>query len=204
MRTTNPWESQILAFSPSFIVHQINDKPLRFWPISVGLAFELRAIAEPLAKAVTVLFSKNDQDVTTQHVSVPDKDTNKVNQQATIQGIDPSLARLRSEQQDTAIQKLISAITSPESSTVIGKIIQESLHDIFDPSERSNWPPASEFLSQLPLPLLSSMLIGVALANQGVLGPLTEKIRGTVAARIGKVVAADTNTPTPETQRIDG
>lgn len=198
------WKAKLSCFTPNYIEHQVGDDTLRFWPVSVGIVFELRRIGKPLAKSLSVLFERHNSDQGTHDVLEKDEH-GQDRREMTIMPIDVEMARLRHDQRSHAIEELIESITSPDNAEVIGKIIMDSLHDVFPKGDKDN-PPAAAFIRELPTTALGAMLVGVAKANKDVLGPLADRVTEAteaVVARIGKPPAnsaepsKDEETPSP-------
>jgi hypothetical protein len=186
------WKEKLSCFTPNYIEHDVCGQQVKFWPVSVGLTFELRRIGKPLAKSLSVLFSKNANDNGTQDLIEKDERGND-RRELTILPISEGLAKIRHEQQTEAIEGLVESLTNPEHAEIVGKLLMDSLREVFPREEKKDWPPVQVFIKELPLPALGAMLAGLAMANQEVLGPLTE----TVKAKVGEVVTAS-NRPSDE------
>lgn len=181
------WKAKLSCFTPNYVEHQVGDDMLRFWPVSVGMVFELRRIGKPLAKSLSVLFDRHNSDQGTHDILEKDEH-GQDRREMTIMPIAVEMAEMRHRQRSEAIEGLIESITSPENAEVIGKVIMDSLHEVFPKGDKNNPPPAA-FIKELPTTALGAMLVGVAKANKDVLGPLTERVTEAteaVVARIGK------------------
>lgn len=176
------WKEQLNFGEPTYTEHKVGEKTLRFYPVSVGMVFELRRAAKPLAKAFATLTSggKGDNSSVFREIGDPATDASGkpiktsdgefVRDTETIsEAISSELASLRMEQRSQAVEDLISALSDDENVEIVVKMVCNSLK-ITDP------PPAKEFLSHVPAPEFAQMIFGVAKANKGVLGPLGKKM----------------------------
>jgi len=172
------------CFTPTFITHRVGEEEIKFHPVSLGMMFRLKAIATPIAKAITTLFSKKDEDTTKRIVSLANGDS-----ETQIGAVSPELATLRETQQVEAIGKLVETLTDPDTLKVLGEVVMDSMRDLFPPDKKREWPPVQEFCNSVPLPVFGQMLIGVCKANKDVLGPLGETVKSAMGSRLADVVA---------------
>ena len=181
------WKDKLSCFTPNYEEHDVGDETLHFYPVSVGLIFELRKIGKPLARSLAVIFDKNDKDQGTQDIIEKDEH-GQDRRELIVMPMNPELAQARHQQKTDAIGGLVESLTAPENVAVIGRIIMDSLREVFPPGDKNN-PPPEGFMQELPANAFGQMLVGVAKANKEVLGPLTERateaVEG-VVARIGK------------------
>lgn len=192
-KPTPKWVENLAYLTPTFEEHEINGTPARFYPVSVGLAFKLRRTAEPIAKALTVLFQDKNQDFGTK--TTTDKET----QQIVIEPLSPTMAEFRAKQSQQAWSDLLGAFTDEENMSVISEIIQDSLREDFpDPI------PAKEFFARVPMTVMPEMLMGILKANKGVFGPLGKTLENTlsrakesVAAKIDEAAGKAQSASTP-------
>lgn len=165
------------------VSHDVNGEPQDFHPISVGLLFKLKKLAGPVANAFTVLMSKSPTDTSHsqtqgqpfvldgQVVREGEGEDSQVLRSETVFetfAVSPDLAEFRSRERREAIEVLMNALTDTKNQELFARIIMNSL--------KIRNVPASEFLDQVPSTALPDMLIGVAKANKGVLGPLAPKL----------------------------
>lgn len=192
------WAGKLSCFSPNYVAHDVSGEELRFYPISVGLAFKLRTIGKPLARSLAVLFGNKDQDHGTKDTEVTNTDGSK-DRQVSIEPITEGLAKIRFEQRVEAIDGIITALTDEQNAAVVGEIIMDSLADVFKKSERKEWPPVMEFINTMPLPVLGGMLMGVIKANQEVFGPLAGKVTEAAESAVARIAEARVEEPAEET-----
>mgnify|MGYP006274708185 CR=1 len=185
---SSDWRDKITAFAPNFITHQVNGEDVRFYAISVGMMFRLKTIGRPLARSLAVLFGKNDRDQATADRQVGE------DREIVIEAISEGLAKIRHEQKTEAIEGLIDGLTKDNNVEVIGEIIMNSMRDVFPPNDKSN-PPAKEFMDSLPAPVLTALIVGVAKANKGVLGPLADQVADQMADSVARIAARNNEAP---------
>ncbi len=195
------WKEKLSCFSPNFIEHVVNGQKLHFYPVSVGMAFKLRTIGRPLARSLTVLFGSNDNDHGTKDIQIQN-DHGGHDREISISPITDGLAKIRHEQKVDAVDKLIESLTSDENAAVISDIIMDSLRDQFPPDQPNARPPASEFINEMPVPVLGGMIAGVMQANKDVFGPLTEKVASAASAAVAKVTGTKTAAVAKATEEV--
>mgnify|MGYP000935049053 CR=1 FL=1 len=177
--------------TPTHIEHEVGGKILRFRAVSIKTAFSVRQIAVPLAKALTTLFASNSNDFGSIERVIPDGE--KFMREVQVQAVSPEMAKLRDTMSGSAVESLVTSLTSDGSLNAIAEVILDSLQD-----EESFGPSTvEEFLSEVPLPLLPSMLVGVAKANKGVFGPLADQVEEVLGKVREKIVAKVSPPPAP-------
>lgn len=185
------WKTKLTFLTPNSVSHKIGDKEYNFYPISVGLAFKLRAVAKPLTRALTALLGGSSNDTGSIQRKVAN-DKGGDDQEIVVEPISADLAKLRHEQRQTAVSELVDVLTAEANINIIGDIMVDSLRDIFPPGDKTN-PSGADFMAQINLPDLPELLWGIAKANKGVFGPLVGKIEGlmsSVKSQIEKRVLA--------------
>lgn len=182
------WKQKLSFLTPQYVEHSVQGETYKFYPISVGLAFQLREIGKPLAKAIAAIFEKTDNDTSTREMTGPNDEGNGFFRQVEASAISPELARERHTQRVSAIEALVDSLTCEKNLEIVGTIIMDSLREVFPPSNKDN-PPVKEFMNSTPLPAIPDLIIGVAKANKGVLGPLTDRLGSLVEAVSEKVGA---------------
>jgi hypothetical protein len=189
------WQEKIGCFSPNYITEKVMGVEQHFYPVSVGLMFKLRTIGKPLARSLAFLFGKNDNDVGSKSIFLSREEGLSPDQEITSEPISEGLAKLRLEQKESAIEGIIASLTDETHLEVVGKIIMDSMRDVFPKEEKSDRPPAKEFIDTLPLPALTCCLIGVAKANKGVFGPLAEQVTEAITASVARIGKANETQP---------
>lgn len=189
------WKTHLGYTSPKYVESSVNEKNLRFYPMSVGMLAKLRVVAQPLVKALTKLFNQEAADRTRIERAVTSdqviKTFNEKNEpievtgqdtEVIIEAVDPKLAKLRSEEKDRAMNDLVSSLLDENNLHVLADLVMDSLRDVFGQDK----PPALEFVQQTPLPLMVEMLKGVVAANAGVVGPVGGKIKAAIEGALDK------------------
>lgn len=189
------WKEKLSCFSPNFIVHEVGDQELHFYPISVGLAFKLRVIGKPLAKSLSVLFGNKDQDHGTKDITVHNEYGSE-DRQIIIEPITEGLAKMRHDQRTESIERLVESLTDDKNAAVVGEIIMDSLREVFVKGEPK--PAPSEFITGLPLPAMGAMIMGLVKANKEVFGPLTEQVAAAASAAVSRIGAGVKTEPSEE------
>lgn len=183
-------KNKVTFLKPNFVTHEVNEgdtkKNYRFFPMSVGLFCKLDNTLTPLIQAVVTLFDDTARDnkftrreVANEHGSL---DTEHITEATPVETL-----RFRHEQKQAAVVKIVSSFTGKTERLVMAELIMDSLAENFPRGEATN-PTPEAFLGDLPLPVLTDLLVGVAKANKGVFGPLAGTLQG-------KIEAAFRNTP---------
>lgn len=194
------WKAKASFLAPTYEVSLVQNESVRFYSISVGMAFKLRNAGKSLAKALALLFTDTKKDAGSVYRKF---EGDSIGFESINDPITEKMAVLRSNQQSQAVQDVVDALTDPENVTLIGEIILSSLRDTFKDSD--DRPTAQEFMAELPLPVLTDMLLGVAKANKRVLGPLGQtlsdlwpEVQALIQKRLKPEYAVELSpTPTP-------
>lgn len=156
---------------------------LEFFPISTRLASQMRALAVPIAQGLAVLFASDEKD---QAQRVKQSGTEY---EQTILALDPVLAKERAEQRKAAIGMLCEGILSQQSLNCFAEIIMDSLRNDYPRGKRTP-DDVKKFLDDVPLPLMTPLLVGVAKANKDLFGPFAGWVSGERIKELLKKVAA--------------
>jgi len=170
----------ILAFgNTNSIEREVAGETIQFYPISVRMLFRLKKIGKPLAKALAVLFRQDSTDTGLEQKTITDPASPgaKVEEILT-HAISPKLADLRHNQSQKAIEELIDSITDPKNVDAMAEIVIDSM------KAKEELKPR-DLVDQVQIPVFLELAKCVLEANQGVLGPLVERIQST----IGRTVA---------------
>ncbi len=185
---TPAWKERLSFLTPHYETAPVAGTDQHFYPISLGLAFRLRDIGKPLAKALSVLFADRSHDTGTvdRQVSSTQRDAqgNVIYDRETIlEPISDKLAALRVEQRSKAIEDLIEAVTSDNNLGVLGDLIVDSLRDLF-PREAKDNPKGLDLLKDpdVNMAVLRDMILGMAKANRQVFDPLLRAVEPLTAA----------------------
>lgn len=179
------WQDRLPFLQPRCITHEVLGSPERFYTISTGFVFRLKGIARPMAKALTALFENQDKDFghaerqvqSDQRIKTEDgQEVPTVDREVIVEPISMDLAQLRYKQRQQAVEEIVDALTDAENRAVIGEIIMDCLAEKFPREKRRDNPPGDVFLNTVPLDAIPDLIMGVAKANEGVLGPLGSKL----------------------------
>lgn len=162
------------------VEHSVCGQTLRFYPMRLSTSFMLRTVGKPLAKAFSTLFADTSRDA-----GVISKDiiaADHSGREEIGQPISVEMARLRHEQRTQAIEDIIHQFTSPTNSTLVGKLIMDSLRDDF--SWKGNGEDkiiiddksANEFMDSVDISSFKDFVVGLAKANKEVFGKVGEKM----------------------------
>ena len=190
---------QSMAFlEPKFETHSVQGVPVKFYPMSLGLAFKLKAIAQPLSKLFAILLRTDKNDAGTKIRLFNNEHGNPDSEQIG-EAISPELASVRHQQTSQAIDEFFQSITSDTAKEVLALICMDSMREVFPPQNRLS---VEDFSAKIHVPQLVEILAGVAKANKGVFGPLTaefeaalSKTRQVVAERLGATQTAENSDP---------
>lgn len=147
--------------------HTVKGEEFSFYPVSVGMAFRLKTLAEPLGLALAAVFKTDSKsDVGRKEIVSPTE--NGAAMQTTIDPISMQLAQFRAAQTNGAVVDFVKALAGEDTQKMLAELVMDSLRD-FDKI------PPEEFLKVTPLDAIAELLTGVVAANKGVFGPLALK-----------------------------
>lgn len=192
------WKDRLSCFTPKYASMRIGEDDVHFYAISPRMLFKLRAMASPIAKAVSTLLGSKATDSGSKVIETPD------GRQIETMPISLELAQMRSREQADAVAEIINAITDTENARVVAEVVMDSLAEVFQKTDKASWPPVDEFLGTVPLPTFGMMILGVVKANQEVLGPLAGQVTAAVGAAVAKVEARMTEARTVEADATNG
>lgn len=197
--TTRSWKDRATFLTKSEpTVSKIGDSEVKFYPSSVGMVLKLKGLVQPITESLGMLF-----------ISTRDDSGNTVRDYKT-QGneiitnpVTPEQSAARVKHRREAIEKLFTSLTD-DNLSALGDLIVDSVKEIFPRGHQDN-PPGKEFVSALDLPTLTEMLVAVAKANRGILGPLGgrltaayDQMTAAVESKVEEITArAGTTTPAP-------
>lgn len=174
------WKESAGFLSQEPIEHTVNGNKVKFYPVSVGYAFKLKTLAKPIAAGLTVLFANEKNDTGTIERTVDD------GREIIMEALRPEMADARIRQRQAAVEGIVDALMDESNRNTLGSLIIDSIYRGIWGS-RDACPPAQEFMGDegIPLPDLTDLLIGVALANKGIFGPL---MGAEVQSRLGSAL----------------
>lgn len=173
----NKWKEDLCYSTPTYYEHPVNKKTQKFYPVSVGLLFELKRTAANAGKAISTIFATTVNDKKT----IDSTETNPsgaMQRTVVIEPVELGIIKFRDEQRANAWANTLDAFTDKETLNLIANIIMDSMQEVFprDGDGNINGPTPEEFLKATKLPTLVQMVVGVVKGNKDVLGPLASKV----------------------------
>jgi len=204
------WISALPAYTDKSVSRRVGDKDLTFYPVSPGMLFNLRRVAEPVAKVVAGFMGGDeakDAGYENRVIKMHD-DEGRPEEQTHVKTVPPTLdvVQYRDQQRSQRITEAIEALTSDQAQGVFGQIILDSLR----PRDDRNQPTEAEgreFFCSISSDLLPGYCHGLLDANKEVLGPFVEKVaemRKTLDGRMEDAVARASTRTSPSTLSDDG
>ena len=172
------------------------EKPLNFWPVSLGQLYEMQTVFNPLLEAIRTVMVRN-ADVSKVHQTEQMMDEEGRATGVTIVNqtgeINPVLAKQRSEETKAALQQIMSELFSDGNKTVLACLLADSLRDIFprDCDEEDK----IEFFEQMDTVALVGFVQGFIRANSKVLGPFAERIKAKAERIMEKALSEASEQP---------
>lgn len=154
----------------NFTKATVNEKEIKFYPISVSTLFRLKALGKPLAKALALIMGDKTVETSLINRHIEDEDGNSVMEEH-IKAIESDLLREKFGLREDTITSVIEAFLNEESRDLVGMVIMESIKDEFGEEKA---PPAKEFMAKLDLSTLVQLVVGVIGANSGALEPVQQ------------------------------
>lgn len=180
---TKDWEKSLgFIDKPKYEAHVVAGKELNFYAVSYGVMVELREVIKHFGAMMANLLADTKTDTGTKMLRIPDKDVpGEFTTETTVQPINTDLAKFRYTENVKAVMSLIDALTDKKNVDIIGKVVIDSLRDIFPRGDRDN-PTPGDFMAKIDFPDVVQLLIGVAKANKGVFSPLGARAKALVGA----------------------
>lgn len=173
------------------VVREIAGQMFTFYPISITMLFDMKTCMEPLMKGLKVLFAKGGNDGAQTVEETRDPVTGKVLQRLTHIGPpDPTVLKLRNEQQDAATKAAIEAVLGESNRMLLGRVLADSLRDEGIRTDDE----VREFITDpaFDLPLLMEFLGGFFAVNTKVFGPFAERVRTMVKEKMADLTQKQT------------
>lgn len=182
--------SNSLSFlSGKCVDQEVNGQQMRFYPVSLRLAFRMRSFLAPIAKALTVLLP-NEQDDTRltgyENRSVKQADGTEM-QTTEVGAIRPEILQQINSRRERAIEDLVMAVTSEENANLIAELIMDSLRDDFP--RKPSPSQIQEFREEMDIDSLLQALAGFGKANKKIFDPFLDKVAPSVRRAAEDVVA---------------
>lgn len=179
------------AFRNKAISHTVDSdngpQEFRFYPprMRVLISGRMREIVEPITRALSTIFSKNDQDASRQQ---------EVSQDGTVttfvQGLNPEVIAVRDKQRGAAIRDALASLLDDKTRYHVGELLADSLRDEFSTDEAQRARQVREFMDEVDLPTLAEMLKGYFKALAPVLdasgNSILSDLRNVVKREVGR------------------
>lgn len=160
----------------------VNGELCNFYVVSLSFASELRGIAEPLVKALSVAMTTTGQDAKTvwrKFGSAPSGDDPgdaNFGEEAINEAITVDLARFRASQREDALRTAMAALTDRSNHMVLVRLIVASMRDTF-PKKLTDTELAA-LLDEMGADTMAELLEGVWEANKKLFGPFLKPLEG--------------------------
>lgn len=167
----------------------------KFYPVSVKTVFKLRTVGKTLGKALQALFAGGKEDSSQKSSEIAETAPGGAYQKnLSIDAISPELAELRYKQKQKAIEDLMDAILSEDSSFLLVDLVVDSMRDAGFPKNMSTSQKA-EWLQNCSATAMVEMVIGVIEANKSLFSPLGKWGETAVSALKNKIGGQTTSEP---------
>lgn len=163
----------------------VKGKKENFYPVSVGMAFRLKTLAEPLGLALASVFKTDTKNDVGRKEIISPTDSGPA-MQTTIDPVSLPLAQFRAAQTSGAVADFMRAIAGEDTQRMLADLIMDSMRDYEKIS-------VDDFLKITPLDAIPEQVAGVVKANQGVFGPLAQRLSTAFGDVKNKVVEHLTN-----------
>ncbi|HUT78331.1 MAG TPA: hypothetical protein VM285_11620 [Polyangia bacterium] len=172
---------------------EVAGRTINFYPVSVRMAFKLKDIGKPLAKAVQALmFTRRDQDVKQDSEEYVNDQTGDFVKKHSVAPLTTELAEYRDKQKGESLDALVETLFADPSRDIIARLMIDSLRDEYEPAYRKNppGPDVDTFFDDIDIAALRPMVLALAKANSKVFGAPGEKILAAVRKHAEAVSAA--------------
>lgn len=174
----------------------------KFYPVSVKTIFKLKTVGKTIAKAVQALLSGGKEDTSQKSSEIAETAPGGAYQKnLSIDAISPELAEVRYKQKQRALEDLVDAILSEDSSFLLVDMIVDSMRDAGFPKNMSTSQKA-EWLQNCSGTAMVEMVIGVIEANKSLFAPLGKWGETAVSALKNKMGGPTTSEPSEATLKM--
>jgi hypothetical protein len=181
------------------VVSSVNGNDLNFYPLSLRVAFELRALSGPISSALSVMFSDSDNDRGWSKRTFSQED-GTVGETTEAEPSPKETIEFRLNSKREAIATAFETLTDAKNGMIIGKIIADSLREEFERNLDTN--TIQDFINSEDLDILSlkQLIVGVAKANQRVFGETGKKVVRTLEEEVSKASTTPSGTTSTSPQ----
>lgn len=190
------------AFRNKAITHSIDTdngpQEFRFYPprMRMMLSGRMREILEPITKAMTVLFSDRSGDASRQQEVSEDGAVTTY-----VQGLNPEVIKVREEKRQEAVSVAVKALLNDNTRYQIGELLADSMRDDFAKDEGKRAQEVREFMDEVDLPTMISLMAGYfkALApvldksGNSIFSGLQESVKREVSKALGKTQGGESD-----------
>ena len=193
------WKDIRTYRSRESVEHEVNGKPVRFYPNRMRLLPELTALSVPVAKALAELLDPSRADS-------PSKE--KISQQGDVivkeYGIElpePEVVKARAEARNAAIESLLVSLGDDRNRLRLGRLLMDSMADDFpyaadrSPADVEAFLYGSEGVEGIDLPILAQLIAGWIKANAKQFSKVGELVAARLGDRLGGMAAPSPSTP---------
>ena len=198
------WQKRFTFRDKRSIKATVSGQEFRFYPNRMTLLTEARDLAEPIAKAVNLLFADQSRDSKSNVKRQSEGDFHM--EDITTEGLDIDMAKHRVEERSAAITTIMGTLADARSLILLGKLFMDSLRDDFPYKKDRHASEVEEFLygeedgeegsyEGLDTPVLIEMFKGWMKANALTFGETGEQLVGLVKAKIEEVTVSSSVAP---------
>lgn len=170
--------------TPKIVDHEVNEELLEFFPVSLGVVFQLKDVLRPLAFGLASIMSDTGSD--RGYTTTKDSDGFE---QSVVNPITVDLARYRAEEKQRAILDFMEAFSDKKSRYALGRLIMDSLRNEFP--RKFEHRDVEEFMDAVDADTMSQLLVGVARANKGVFGPFGDMLTKLVSKNVKQALESE-------------
>ena len=207
------WKKRFTFRDKRSIEHEVSGEKFRFYPNRMALLTEARDLAEPVAKAISVLFADESRDSGSgvKRHREGEGDSSFYMEDIQTEPITKEMAEYRQGERDRAIESIFGTLADARSRLLLGKLFMDSLRDEFPYREDRSTADVEEFLygseseddeyDGLDMPVLIELFRGWMKANAQTFGDVGEKLVGLVRSKMERL---QTESDSEETDPTNG
>jgi hypothetical protein len=188
------WRETLKSYvSPTPVPHEVAGIAKDFFAVSVELVFSLNRIGRPLMAALAVFMRNREKDSTqiARNFGEGGAESPTTGEEHIFEAISPELAKVRHDQELSAVNSLVTAFDAKENRRVLARVIMNSMRNEGFPPKPTE-AELDEFLEIASPSAFIDMLLGVWHANKGLFGGAAE---GKVGKVLGKLIQSEELTP---------
>ena len=183
-------EIEIPLLSPTVVEREINDHTVAFYMCSLSTCARLSGLLSKMAGHLTVLLGTDGS-----------KDQGRIEEDFIEDGttmsktayspINPDLARLRTSQKQNAVEGAINALLDDKNRAAVGRLIMDSMRDIFPRRKKRTDDECREFVDHMDLAVFMQFVSGMAAANAKLFGDLGKTLGRAVQDQAEKLLGKE-------------